>query len=615
MIQSRTFRYSDFGLLALLSAIFCARNWLVLGSFWGDSARSIFEFFRAAQGEMPYRDYSFPYPPLSVALFGTGMRWMGLTFRSVQILMDLTSILCVFSVWRLTVRLMPRLTALIVSLAFIAVVANSGKGLALFSMDIYTPSSLLGLTGIVLLCIGFVDMTREGRLSLAASAYLAGGALMGLLSKVETAFTVVAAFLCVALLHVLQKRGRILVDLALVAAILFIPSAFIYLGIFYWLGSTPVLAGLSSYAMATMVCPWWPTGLGLCAVVSSLGGAIASIAIVNAMLPKQEVDRKAVRIRQAAIGLAGAVCWITFSTIFYKQITYLQKIQGPMGVINFTVSLGTLSTLIVWASIALFVREVLLLRRGAARSSEDDLFLIFNGIISALALRGLFQSPISHFPENPAVLQGFTVPVAPFLLPLFLRRWNAIWKSSAPSTGSARIGMGMAVLLVLLGVVRVVGAGVKGAPTNVLLTRAGAVKVDTRSAEVYNFVSRTGAAAGGVADFAYGGGLNFALHSPNPLFTTQFVNFRPTPQQRQRDLLQLESHEPTVAIRLGPDSVYYGSGVGCAFPAIKWTAPPCASNASETFPAVQYVDTHYYRCRRFGDLTVLTKTQSECIGR
>src|SRR5215467_15446304 len=37
-------------------------------TFWGDPARSLFEFYRAAIGEIPYRDFTLPYPPLAIAL-------------------------------------------------------------------------------------------------------------------------------------------------------------------------------------------------------------------------------------------------------------------------------------------------------------------------------------------------------------------------------------------------------------------------------------------------------------------------------------------------------------------------------------------------------------------
>ena len=55
-------------LLVLVAILFSAANWLKLGSFWMDAPRSLFEMYRFSKGEIPYRDFTFPYPPLAVFL-------------------------------------------------------------------------------------------------------------------------------------------------------------------------------------------------------------------------------------------------------------------------------------------------------------------------------------------------------------------------------------------------------------------------------------------------------------------------------------------------------------------------------------------------------------------
>src|ERR1700737_3938720 len=95
----RTGRILPVALLMLLCVLFSAVRWLKTESFWGDSARWIFEAWRAASGELPYRDFAWQYPPLSLPLFGAAFRVFGASFLVAQIVVDIISTAIVLLSW------------------------------------------------------------------------------------------------------------------------------------------------------------------------------------------------------------------------------------------------------------------------------------------------------------------------------------------------------------------------------------------------------------------------------------------------------------------------------------------------------------------------------------
>jgi len=90
--------------LLAVAGMFAAVNWLAIGSFWGDPTRSLFEIYRASNGEIPYLDFTFPDPPLAISVLGLMLHYGGATFRVAQIAYDAVGLGCVFAVWVLARR-------------------------------------------------------------------------------------------------------------------------------------------------------------------------------------------------------------------------------------------------------------------------------------------------------------------------------------------------------------------------------------------------------------------------------------------------------------------------------------------------------------------------------
>jgi hypothetical protein len=84
---------------------------------------------------MPYRDFTFPYPPLAISVLGLLLHYGGPSFRIAQIAYDAVSLGCVFAVWVLARRFARPVPAFFVTLALAIAGANTSS-FALFSPSI-----------------------------------------------------------------------------------------------------------------------------------------------------------------------------------------------------------------------------------------------------------------------------------------------------------------------------------------------------------------------------------------------------------------------------------------------------------------------------------------------
>lgn len=86
-------------LLLALAGVHIVFTWGHLGSLWGDAGSWLHEVDRSAHGEVPYRDFYWPYPPVSIWLlgglgtvFGSGVApiWtmMSVVFLSIWLVYD-----------------------------------------------------------------------------------------------------------------------------------------------------------------------------------------------------------------------------------------------------------------------------------------------------------------------------------------------------------------------------------------------------------------------------------------------------------------------------------------------------------------------------------------------
>jgi hypothetical protein len=77
--------------------------WGKTASLWGDTSRWLFEAYRVSLGQVPYRDFSWPYPPLSILLVGAVFKLFGATIA--QMFVAVFSAGIVILTWLLSRRL------------------------------------------------------------------------------------------------------------------------------------------------------------------------------------------------------------------------------------------------------------------------------------------------------------------------------------------------------------------------------------------------------------------------------------------------------------------------------------------------------------------------------
>ncbi len=601
-------------LLLLVAVVFTAANWLKLGSFWMDAPRSLFEMYRASRGEMPYREFTFPYPPLAAALCGFILRGFGATFTVVQVTFALLSLACVLAAWVLARRLAPPLPALLATVTFALMGATNGGNFAMFSIDLYTPAILVGALGILLVSIGFVDTIRSG-LTLPSAALLTCGGFISCLGKPESAAGLLAGLLCFALINLRwpaedAARSRILVQVIQMGLLLLAPAMVVFTLLLAWLGRRPVLEGITAYGLASVACPYWPTGFGVVGGLAAIGAAVACMGILNFVFgSSRNVSSRRLEPLYVVAGI-GALCWLIYTRMFFRELTLQQPIrQGFLALGYLLVSANTFVLPLMWASIVMLGLDAwAYLRAGIKPNSDQKTVFVILGIIAGVSTRELFNNTVSQATQATPMLYAIIFPAFPLLIQHAFERWTAL-REGAPSVLSAqRVYAASAVVLCLFSGVRLAGYAAREARKHYtqVSTDAGSIKLDDAgvSAEVYEFLKNRTLPDEPIADLAYGGGVNFALHRGSPLFTTQFANFRPTLEHRQRDYLQLRSSNVRFVISRQPPSVRYGTENGCAFPALVWKALACPDDAKIVFPVLQFITDHYRPSKQFGDIIV-----------
>src|SRR5437660_585875 len=86
-----------------------------------DPAWWLNEYARYARGELLYRDFYWPYGPLSADIFAWTMRLFGVRFTVAQAVVDLLSLVVIVLVYRIARRLVPAPLSQLIAIWLIAV--------------------------------------------------------------------------------------------------------------------------------------------------------------------------------------------------------------------------------------------------------------------------------------------------------------------------------------------------------------------------------------------------------------------------------------------------------------------------------------------------------------
>ena len=230
--------------LFLICAVFAWLRWAKLDELlWGDPVHWLHEVSRVAAGELPYRDYSFQYPPFTAFFFGWAFRWFGATFANASILVNFWSFSLVLLCYALARFLLPAALRFPVCFLLVCVGATSLTNLNLFSYRIYTPALETGASGALLSLLGMLRVLRNRGANRVSLAMIVAGSAVAFLSKPEFALANACALVLFALLH-----RRFWWDLKMLA-ISILPAAALYAWLARVVGWRNLMAGISGYGL------------------------------------------------------------------------------------------------------------------------------------------------------------------------------------------------------------------------------------------------------------------------------------------------------------------------------------------------------------------------------
>jgi hypothetical protein len=185
-------RRKDLVLALTLAALHAAAVWGYTGPFSGDNGRWLHEVERFAQGELPYRDFQWHFPPLALWVVGGAARLLGTNLQPVFVIMSVVAALLLTGVVYYFREVRGQqdtvLLAAAILLAF-AYVQNAGAPLP---AGAYTPAVPVGALCLTMAAVFFLKDWNAGA-SGGSAWWLGLFAGLAVLSKHD--FWIPAAFL------------------------------------------------------------------------------------------------------------------------------------------------------------------------------------------------------------------------------------------------------------------------------------------------------------------------------------------------------------------------------------------------------------------------------------
>ena len=236
-------------LLLLCGGIMVAR-WGKLESLVNaDPAYWLFQVSRMAGGELPYRDFSWNYPPSAIFLMGGFLKLFGVRFDVAQIAINFLSLAVVGLCYWLIRHILPRSLHFVTITLVVCIGATAQTKFNLFSFLAYSPSLHLGAIGLLLVMMGGLRYLRSGVFGRRHGLLIAAGVFIAAVSKPEALVATLALLLVLAFAdRQLWRNGRPLpawmIRHGALAAAGILPAAAIYAWVAGMVGGANLAAGV-----------------------------------------------------------------------------------------------------------------------------------------------------------------------------------------------------------------------------------------------------------------------------------------------------------------------------------------------------------------------------------
>ncbi len=576
----------------------------------------LFQSARFVWGELPYRDFNFNYPPLSVVLLGYWLRWFGVKFWVAALGIDLMGALNLFFFYRLSRRIMPPLATLVTMLFLLGICCTTTTKYGLLAFTTYSPSLLLASLGLVMILDAGVEWIRSG-LRRNSMIVLAAGFFVSLVSKPESMITAVGALALLILLNLpsrTQTAGLIssLRFHALLIAACAVPAAAFWVLSAARFGLNPMLEGIQGYGLTGQTCPWWPTGLGIFGGLAALGGAAFVLVVLSwAARRKFREAHRWFRLVEF-LAMPGLLIFVAYYWVLTRSVMSEAGSWSRLkALLPLVAGTSPILLMVMWPAllITLYLGIDWLRKRGDVTTQRKTLFLLVS-VPSAVALRGLFGTLLSPVTEVSALCYPFFAFLGPYLVWLFTNKVG-------PGRGIySPVQMNFAALLLLYAASRLVMAypdQFRPSHYTTVQTEAGPVRLGDRSGEVYQYIVEHSKAGEPILEFPYGGGFNFAAHRPSPTFSVQFLHLMMSQRLQDRDASQARNNPPAFVI--APDDPVYLTSYGIPFPVkcncprLEWMPTEYPGMPGYVYPVVSQVREHYRVEKNFGFVTLLAPVE------
>jgi hypothetical protein len=601
--------------LTLVCACLAYSHWLRFDNLWGDPGRSIFEAYRTTLGEVPYKDFSHPYSPLSLYLVSGAMKLLGAKFSTVALCMCAIGVAFVVSMWRLCVVLFPsRVLRFAVPVGLTLMLGKRSSELALFSLWGYTHNLHVGAIGMAWYLIGIIRLTRSLSMTWSVLLPICSGSAIGMLSKAEFMMAIPAVYVAAMIALYPRLTFEKWARLAIVAgAATYAIPASVYAAIAASVGPDYLIAGLSGYGLGGITCPWWPTLRQLVAVAAVLLQGFLCLTVLKVLLPTPATPRT---LRSfIGLGVLLALNIVAF-TLYLPLLTEERNWLAPFGPARasavshlFVLSTGLLP--VFWLTLAFLVRYIGAIRRPGGTTPERMTFVLLGFACLFLSFRSLFSDPLEGMPKVAAAAYPFVVITGVYLLHMLLRA------PDGPRESTTRAAVALGILIISYGLLRSGTGWYRDHKTPWVLanTRAGAVWLSSeQDKNFYDTVAGLTSTGSTLTDFSYGGALNFAAHLRSPAFLNQYRNHRPAQFLLDRNLRQLQNRPPDLAVVLDREDWGMTVGVcgcvGCTFPRIVWQSDVRPCDSIERFGVIDFIHNEYTPAIRIGDRIVMKRQSS-----
>lgn len=283
----------------IIYAVYLFCTWSFIGIWWGDYALWMHEVDRVASGQVPYRDFSWEYPPLALYTYALAARWLG---RDVSVLLTVSAALClgIFVTYGMFARaLVDRvLLTLVVAGGLLLSVAYSSIASETLASGMYTPAAPLG--GLLMLLSAFTYLTLRDNPRPALAIVL--GVLLALAVLTKPDFWLPSA--CILAFAAVgesnpNRRDRVIVGLAFF--VILITGVALTVSHAGWQN---FLAGLSGYSAAHeeagRMFPSWERIVGQLVLLTGFVLVIVICLRIAGVQPAQALTRTAVALAATA---------------------------------------------------------------------------------------------------------------------------------------------------------------------------------------------------------------------------------------------------------------------------------------------------------------------------